>query len=130
MVEALFGHPVLAKSFNLIPIRKKVRNFFSLYGFFLQRLYGFFLQRLYGFFLQRLYGFFLQRSYGFLRKSFGNTFLGSAPGLQRISVHTSVWMPITGSETPMLTGRLKMGKDFEETLKFLKNCQNFFKTFP
>ncbi len=32
---------VLTKSFNLIPCRKKVRNFFSLYGFFLQCLYGF-----------------------------------------------------------------------------------------
>ncbi len=31
---------VLAKSFNLIPMSKKVRNFFSLYGFFLQCLYG------------------------------------------------------------------------------------------
>ncbi len=32
---------VLAKSFNLIPMSKKVRNFFSLYRFFLQHLYGF-----------------------------------------------------------------------------------------
>ncbi len=31
----------LAKSFNLIPMSKKVRNFFSLCGFFLQCLYGF-----------------------------------------------------------------------------------------
>ncbi len=32
---------VLTKSFELIPYRKKVRNFFSLYEFFLQCLYGF-----------------------------------------------------------------------------------------
>ncbi len=32
--------------------------------------------------------------------------LASASGLQQISVHTGIWMPITASETPMLT-RLK-----------------------
>ncbi len=32
---------ILVKSFNLIPMSKKVRNFFRLYEFFLQRLYRF-----------------------------------------------------------------------------------------
>ncbi len=36
-----YFNSTFAKSFNLIPTSKKVRNFFSLYGFFLQRLYGF-----------------------------------------------------------------------------------------
>ncbi len=36
---------VLTKSFNLIPMsKKKVRNFFSRYGFFLQCLYGFLIK--------------------------------------------------------------------------------------
>ncbi len=44
---------VFAKSFNLIPMSKKVRNFFSLYGFFLQCLYGF-LRKSSGTFVHRV----------------------------------------------------------------------------